>query len=139
MVGDHVFLKVSPVKSVVRFGVKGKLNLRYVGPYEVLERIGPVAYRLALPPSLAGVHNVFHVSQLRKCLSNADTVIDTRQPEVRPNLTIQQQPVKILGRKEKVLRSKMLQVVKVLWDEQTGEATWELEDNLHQKHPELFV
>ena len=89
VVGDHVFLKVSPVKSVVRFGVKGKLNPRYIGPYEVLERIGPVAYRLALPPSLAGVHDVFHVSQLRKCLSNADAVIDTRQPEVRPNLTIQ--------------------------------------------------
>ena len=139
MVGDHVFLKVSPVKSVVRFGVKGKLNPRYIGPYEVLERIGPVAYRLALPPSLAGVHDVFHVSQLRKCLSNADAVIDTRQPEVRPNLTIQQQPVKILDRKEKVLRNKTLQVVKVLWDEQTGEATWELEDSLRQKHPELFV
>ena len=139
VVGDHVFLKVSPVKSVVRFGVKGKLNPRYIGPYEVLERIGPVAYRLALPPSLAGVHDVFHVSQLRKCLSNADAVIDTRQPEVRPNLTIQQQPVKILDRKEKVLRNKTLQVVKVLWDEQTGEATWELEDSLRQKHPELFV
>ena len=60
-VGDHVFLKVSPTKGVVRFSVRGKLNPRYIGPYEVLERIGPVAYRLALPPSLAGVHNVFHV------------------------------------------------------------------------------
>ena len=87
---DNVFLKVLPIKSVVRFGVRGKLNPRYIGLYEVLEKIGLVAYRLALPPSLAGVHNVFHVSQLRKCLSDVDTVIDTHQPEVQPNLTVQE-------------------------------------------------
>ena len=80
----------------MRFGVRGKLNLRYIGPYEVLERIGPVAYRLALPPSLARVHIVFHMSQLRKSLSDANTVIGTHQPEVQLNLTIQKQPVRIL-------------------------------------------
>ena len=113
-VGDHVFLKVSPTKGVVRFGVRGKLNPRYIGPYDVLERIGPVAYRLALPPSLAGVHNVFHMSQLKKCLSDADTVIETHQPEVRPNLTCPENPVKILDTKEKVLRTKTIKYVKVL-------------------------
>ena len=137
-VGDHVFLKVSPTKSVVRFGVRGKLNPRYIGPYEILERIGPVDYRLALPPSLAGVHDVFHVSQLRKCLSDADAVIDTHHPEIQPNLPIQEQPVRILDYKEKVLRNKTIKYVKVLWNEQTEEATWELEDAMRQKHPELF-
>ena len=101
--GDHVFLKVSPTKGVVRFGVRGKLNPRYIGLYDVLERIEPVAYRLALPSSLAGVHSVFHVSQLKKCLSDTDTVIETHQPEVRLNLTCLEHPVKVLDTKEKVL------------------------------------
>ena len=122
-VRDHVFLKVSSTKSVVRFGVRGKLNPRYIGPYEILERIGSVAYWLALPPSLAGVHNVFHVSQLRKYLSDADAVIDMHQPEIQPNLTVKEQPVQILDYKEKVLRNKMIRYVKVLWKEQTEEAT----------------
>ena len=137
-VGDHVFLRVSPTKGVVRFGVRGKLNPRYIGPYEVLERIGPVAYRLALPPNLAGVHDVFHVSQLRKCLSDADAVIDTHQPELQPNLTLPEQPVKILDYKDKALRSKTIRSVKVLWNEQTGEATWELESKMRQQFPKLF-
>ena len=133
-----MLFKVSSIKSVVRFGVRGKLNPRYIDPYEVLERTEPVTYQLALPPSLAGIHNVFHVSQLRKCLSDADTVIDTHQPEVRPNLTIQEQPLMILDRKEKVLRNKMIRYVKILWNEQTEEAMWELKDNMCQKHLELF-
>ena len=138
-VGDHVFLKVSPTKGVVRFGVRGKLNPRYIGPYEILERIGPVAYRLALPPSLAGVHDVFHVSLLRKCLSTEDTVIDTHQPELQPNLTVLEKPVKILDRKEKELRTKTIRYVKVQWSgHEEREATWELEDDMRKKHPELF-
>ena len=83
-----MFLKVSQTKSIVRFDVRGKLNPWYIGPYEVLERIRPVGYQLALPTSSAGVHNIFHVSQLRKCLSDANTVIDMHQPEIQPNLTI---------------------------------------------------
>ena len=137
-VGDHVFLKVSPTKGVIRFGVRGKLNPRYIGPFEVLERIGPVAYRIALPPSLAGVHNVFHVSQLRKCLAEEDAVIDTHQPELQPNLSLPEKPKKILDRKDKVLRNKIVKLVKVLWNDQTEEATWEREDAMRQKHPDLF-
>ena len=109
-----MFLKVSPTKGVIRFRVRGKLNPRYVGPFEVLERIGPVAYRIALPPSLAGVHNVFHVSQLRKCLAEENAVIDTHQPELQPNLSLPEKPKKILDRKDKVLRNKVVKLVKVL-------------------------
>ena len=94
--------------------MRGKLNPRYIGPYEALERIGPVAYRLALPPSLAKVHKIFHVSQLIKCLSDADTMIDTDQLEIQPNLTILEQPMKILDQKEKVLRNKTIKYVKIL-------------------------
>ena len=74
-VGDHVFLRVSPTKGVMRFGIKGKLSPRFIGPFEVLERVGEVAYRLALPPMLAGVHNVFHVSMLRKYASDHNHVV----------------------------------------------------------------
>ena len=100
-VGDHVFLRVSPTKVVVRFGVRGKLNPRYISPFDVLERIGPVAYWIALPLRLAGVHDVFHVSQLRICLAEADAVIDMHQPEIRPNLTLPEKPKRILDRKKR--------------------------------------
>ena len=113
---------------------------RYVGPYEILERIGPVAYRLALPPSLAGVHDVFHVSLLRKCISDPDAVIEMNQPEVQPNLTYAERPVRIVDHKEKVLRNKTIKYVRVMWSGQTErEATWELEDAMRTKYPELFI
>ena len=113
---------------------------RYIGPHEVLERIGSIAYRLALPPSLAGVHNVFHVSQLRKCLSDPDAVIEASQPEVRPDLTIPERPVKILDCAEKVLRRKTIPVVKVLWSGQAGrEATWETKKSMRQQFRKLFT
>ena len=106
----------------------------------MLERVGPVAYWLALPPSLAGVHNVFHVSQLRKCLSDPDAVTEVSQPEVQLGLTIPERPVNILDRAEKVLRHKTIPVVKVLWSDQARcEATWETEDSMRQKYLELFT
>ena len=127
------------MNGVFRFGVKGKLNPRYIGPFEILERIGAVAYRLALPPSLSGVHDVFHVSQLRKCISDPDAVIDTHQPKIQPNLTIIERPIKIIDRMEKTLRRKTISFVKVQWSGQTErEATWETEDLMRQKYPELF-
>ncbi|WVZ76251.1 hypothetical protein U9M48_024239 [Paspalum notatum var. saurae] len=85
--GDHVYLRVSPMKEVHRFGVKGKLAPRYVGPFKILERCGPVAYRLELPPHLATVHDVFHVSQLKKCLRMLEEVVDTSQIQIEPDLT----------------------------------------------------
>ena len=95
------------------------MECRYIGPYQILERIGPVTYRLALPPSLSEVHDVFHVSQLRKCVANPDTIVETHQPEVRLNLTVAEHPVKILDRAEKALRNKIIPYIKVLWSGQT--------------------
>ena len=112
---------------------------RYIGLYRILERIGLVAYRLALPPNLSEVHDVFHVSQLRKCVANPDAIIETHQPEVRPNLTVAEHPVKILDHAEKALRNKVISYVKVLWSGQTErEATWETEESMRRKYPKLF-
>ena len=81
-VGEHVFLKISPTKGVIRFGAHGKLSPRYIGPFKILERVGEVAYRLALPPSLEGVHNVFHVSQLRRYIRDESHVLDYLELEL---------------------------------------------------------
>ena len=138
-IGNRVFLRVSPTKGVFRFGVRSKLNPRYIGPYEILEQIGPSAYRLVLPPSLSGVYNVFHVSQLRKCVSDQDAVLDTNQPEILPDLTTEEKPIKILGKMDKTLRNKIIPMVKVQWSNQTErEAVWEVESLMKQKYPELF-
>ena len=91
------------------------MKCRYIGPYRILEKMGPVAYRLALPPSLFEVHGVFHVSQLRKCVADPDTVVERHQPEVRPNLTVVEHSMKILDHAEKALRNKVIPHVKVLW------------------------
>lgn len=139
-VGDKVFLKVSPMKGVKRFGIKGKLSPKYVGPYEVLERVGEVAYRLALPPSLSKVHNVFHVSQLRRYRSDPSHVVEADVVGVEPNLTYEEKPVRILDRKEKRLRNKVVPLVKVLWrSEKYEEATWETETSMQEKYPHLFT
>ena len=98
-----------------------------------------MAYRLALPPSLSEVHDVFHVSQLRKCVADPEAVVGTHQPEVRPNLTVAENPVKILDHAEKALRRKVIPYVKVLWSGQTErEATWETEEFMRCKFPEIF-
>ena len=138
-VGDKVFLKVSPMKGVMRFGKKGKLSPRFVGPFEVLERIGVVAYRLALPPSLSAVHNVFHVSMLRKYISDPSHVLNYEPLQLNQDLTYEEKPVRILDTKEKELRNKRIPLVKVLWkNHSTEEATWEREEEIRSKFPELF-
>ena len=95
-VGDHVFLKVMPKRGVVRFGKRGKLSPRFIGPYEILERIGTVAYPLALPPSMSGVHDVFHISMLRKYTSDPAHVVDWGQIEVDTSGTFMEGPVCIV-------------------------------------------
>ncbi|KAD5318161.1 hypothetical protein E3N88_18107 [Mikania micrantha] len=100
-VGDRVILKVSPWKGVVRFGKKGKLAPRYVGPFEIIERIGPVAYRLRLPDELSGVHDVFHVSNLKKCLADESLVIPIEEIQVDEQLHFIEEPLEILDRKVK--------------------------------------
>ncbi|KAM6542235.1 hypothetical protein CsatB_006682 [Cannabis sativa] len=137
--GDHVFLRVSPMKGIRRFGKKGKLSPRFIGPFEILEKVGQVAYRLALPPSLSAVHNVFHVSMLRKYVSDPMHVMSYEALELQPDLSYDEQPVQILDKKEKVLRTKTIPLVKVLWrNSKVEEATWELESDMRAQHPELF-
>jgi hypothetical protein len=108
-----VYLKVSPMKDVKRFGVTEKLSPRYIGPFPILEKCGKVAYKLELPPSLTGVHNIFHVSQLKKCLR---ALMDVVLPEVAPldtDLTYLEHPIKILDQKSRVTRRKMIKFYKI--------------------------
>ncbi|KAL0551336.1 hypothetical protein IC582_010422 [Cucumis melo] len=138
-VGDKVFLKVAPMRGVLRFERRGKLSPRFVGPFEILERIGPVAYRLALPPSLSTVHDVFHVSMLRKYVPDPSHVVDYEPLEIDENLSYTEQPVEVLAREVKTLRNKEIPLVKVLWrNHRVEEATWEREDDMRSRYPELF-
>ncbi|KAL0536812.1 hypothetical protein IC582_025774 [Cucumis melo] len=138
-IGDKVFLKVAPMKGVLRFERRGKLSPRFVGPFEILERIGPVAYRLALPPSLSTVHDVFHVSRLRKYVPDPSHVVDYEPLEIDENLSYVEQPVEVLAREVKTLRNKEIPLVKVLWrNHLVEEATWEREDDMRSRYPELF-
>ena len=138
-VGDHVFLKVSPTRGVVRFGLRGKLNPRYIGPFEVLQRIGDVAYRIALPPELPNINNTFHVSVLRQYMSDPTHVIQYAPLELKEDLTYKVVPIGILGKKQKVLRNKVINLVKVEWQNHgEKEATWELETQMRDKYPYLF-
>ena len=138
-IGEKVFLKVSPWKKVMRFGKNGKLSPRFIGPYEVIEKVGPVAYRLALPPELEKIHSVFYVSMLRRYRSDPSHVVSSETIELRPDLTYEEESVEILAREVKELRSKKIPLVKVLWrNHKTEEATWESEETMRQQYPKLY-
>ena len=138
--GDKVFLIVAPMKGVTRFGKKGKLNPRFIGSFEILERIGPVAYRLALPPELANIHDVFHISMLRKYVPDPSHVIHYEPLRLQGDMAYEEVPVMILDRKIKELRTKHIPLVKVLWrNHAIEEASWELEDEICKKYPSLFM
>ncbi|XP_074581072.1 uncharacterized protein LOC141837590 [Curcuma longa] len=113
--GDLVFLHISPIKGVNRFGVKGKLAPRFIKSFQILKRVSPVAYKLALPPSLAGVHNVFHVSMLQKYVSNPSHVLESLIAPLYPDATYENHPVRILEHKEHQLQKKKVRLVKVAW------------------------
>jgi hypothetical protein len=138
-VGDHVYLKVSPMKGVTRFGVKGKLAPRYVGPFSVLERCGLVAYKVQLPESLSAVHNVFHVSQLKKCLRLPKQVVDVSDVNLEPDLTYSEHPIRVLDQKDRVTRRKIIKFYKVQWNQHSeDEATWESKDYLMEHFPQFL-
>ncbi|GKB11005.1 reverse transcriptase domain-containing protein [Tanacetum coccineum] len=138
-VGDRVLLKVSPWKGVVRFGKKGKLAPRYVGPFEIIERVGPVAYRLKLPQELSCVHDTFHVSNLKKCLAEPDVQVPLDEIEIDENLRFVEEPLEIVERDVKKLKRRRIPLVKVRWNSRQGaEYTWEREDQFRIKYPHLF-
>ncbi|GJU37621.1 putative reverse transcriptase domain-containing protein [Tanacetum coccineum] len=139
-VGDKVMLKVSPWKGVVRFGKRGKLNPRYVGPFKVIERVRTVAYKLELPQQLSRVHNTFHVSNLKKCLSDESLVIPLEELRVDDKLHFVEEPVEVMDREIKQLKRSRIPIIKVRWNSKRGpEFTWEREDQFKQKYPHLFT
>ncbi|GKE48263.1 putative reverse transcriptase domain-containing protein [Tanacetum coccineum] len=139
-VGDRVLLKVSPWSDVVRFGKKGKLAPRYVGPFIILERIGLVAYRLMLPEELSSVHDTFHVSNLKKCMADASFHVSMDEIKVDKTLRFVEEPVEIMEREIKKLKRKKIVLMKVRWNSKRGpEFTWEHEDHMRIKYPQLFV
>ena len=139
-VGDKVFLKVSLIKGVRRFNIRGKLSPRYIGPYQIIEKLNPVACRLSLPTELEYVHNVFHISQLRKYISVPNHVIEPEPIELAKDLTYEEHPIQILDRRVKQLRNKSIPLVNVLWaSHDSSEATWETEEDMKKKYPYLFV
>ncbi|KAD7478305.1 hypothetical protein E3N88_01441 [Mikania micrantha] len=138
-VGDRVLLKVSPWKGVIRFGKWGKLNPRYIGPFEITKRIGPVAYELQLPQELSSVHNVFHISNLKKFLSDETHIVPLEEIHIEEQLNFVEEPVEIMDRETNKLKLSRIPIVKVRWNSRRGpEYTWEREDQMKKKYPHLF-
>ena len=138
-VGDHVFLKVMPKRGVVRFGKRGKLSPRFIRPFEILEMVGTVVYRLALPPNLSGVHEVFHVSMLRRYTPDPAHVMGWGKIEVDTDRTFEEGPMCIMDSRDQVLRRKTVRLVRVLWQHcGVEESTWEREDTMRATYPFLF-
>ncbi|GJS05185.1 hypothetical protein Tco_0321693 [Tanacetum coccineum] len=139
-VRDRVLLKVSPWKGVIRFGKKGKLAPRYVGPFEILERISPVASRLKLPEELNSVHDTFHVLNLKKCLTDANLHVPLDEINIDKTLCFVEKPVEIIDRDVKSLKRSKIPIVKVHWNSKCGlEFMWECEDQMKAKYPRLFA
>ncbi|GKB72626.1 hypothetical protein Tco_0934038, partial [Tanacetum coccineum] len=122
-------LKVSPRKGIFRFEKRGKLNLRYIGPFKILERIGPMAYKLELPEVLSSIHNTFHISNLKKCLSNESLIIPMKELQLDDKLNFVEEPVEIMDHEIKHLKRN---------SKRGPEFTWEREDEIHAKYPHLF-
>jgi len=132
---DHVLLRVTPTAGIGRAIKSRKLTLSFVGPYQILRRIDATAYEIALPPHLANLYNVFHVSQLRKYIADLSHVLESDDVQIREDLTVNTGPVRILDSQVKKLRGKEIRTMKVLWDEATQEMTWEMEDRMRQSYP----
>ncbi|XP_061351470.1 uncharacterized protein LOC133296488 [Gastrolobium bilobum] len=138
--GERVFLKLSPTTGVGRTLKVRKLSPRYIGSFQILQKIGSVAYQLVVPPHLSNLHNVFHVSQLRKYVSDPSHILNIDSVQVKENLTIETRPIQILDKNMKQLRNKVIPLIKVLWEGLSShEATWEKEEELQQNYPEFFL
>jgi hypothetical protein len=138
-VGDKVLLKVAPWKGTVRFGKRGKLNPRYVGPFEIIERVGEVAYRLKLPEEMSGIHDVFHISHLKKCLADETLIIPFKELTLNDKLRFVEEPIEVVDYDSKETRLSKRPIVKIRWNSKHGEHfTWELEDVFKEKYPHLF-
>jgi hypothetical protein len=137
-VGDHMFLKVSPMRGMMWFGKKEKLSSGFVGPFQITQRVGRLAYRIALPPDLVRTHDVFHVSMLRKYIANSDVIMEYEPLEIYEGLTYVEEPVKIVD-KEQVLPTKTISIVKVLWrNHGVEETSWEAKHDIRSRYPHLF-
>jgi hypothetical protein len=138
-VGDFVYLKVSSTKGVQRFRITGKLAPRYIGPYGIVEACGPVAYKLKLPPKMSAIHNVFHVSQLKKCVRLPTEIIAEPEVEIEPNLSYQEYPTKVLDCKKRSTRTRSIKMYKIQWRTHSEEeATWETEEFLRSNFPDCL-
>ncbi|XP_071921812.1 uncharacterized protein [Coffea arabica] len=139
-IGDKVFLRVTPLKGKIKGGKGKKLQPRYIGPFGILQRIGKVAYRLELPASLSRIHDVFHVSLLKKYHPDPTHILPPEDIELDGFLAYEERLIRILDRKVKDLRNKQIPLVKVLWKHhEMEEATWELEKDMQEKYPDLFT
>jgi hypothetical protein len=128
------------MKGVTRFGVRGKLAPRYIVSFPILEQYGPVAYRLHLPETLSAVHNVFHVSQLKKCLRVLDRTIDMVHVVLEPDLTYSEHPIRVLDQKDRITQKMIFKFYKVQWNQHTeDEATWETQDFLEKNFPRFLA
>jgi hypothetical protein len=138
-VGDCVYLRVSPMKGVRRFGIKGKLAPHYIGLYPIIDKYGPTSYQVELPVKLMGVHNVCHVSQLKRYLKPpTDVIIEDTLP-LEPDLTYKAYPIKILDQQDRVTRHKTTRFYKIQWNEHSeDEATWERDDFLRANYPNFL-
>jgi hypothetical protein len=137
--GEQAYLHVTPMKGTHRFGIKGKLAPRYIGPFRILARRGEVAYQLELPPNLSQVHDVFHVSQLRRCFKDPIRAVDHEMLELQEDLSYQEYPIRILDQAECRTRQKAIKFLKVQWSNHSkDEVTWELEDRLCEEYLDLL-
>ena len=138
-VGDYVYLKVSPMRGLRRFKVRGKLAPRFIGPFKITKKRGEVAYQLELPPQLSDVHNVFHVSQLKKCLRVPEEQLPMEGLSGSEDLSYQEYPVKILETSERITQNRKIKMCRVQWSHHTeAEATWEREEELKAEFPNIF-
>ncbi|XP_043699952.1 uncharacterized protein LOC122650617 [Telopea speciosissima] len=135
-----VFLREAPMKGVMRFEKKGQLRPRYIGPFEILERIDNLAYRMALPPSMKNIHNTFHISMLKKYVHDPSHTLNYEPLDLKVDMTYEEKPIQILDQKDQVHRNRSKSLVKVFWRNHAIEETsCEREEDMRAKYPEIFI